>query len=200
MLLEEVRVRGREQTFDAERRHLLPVGVGRVGHLNQEPLSPHLVGVAVVVAVVFTNDVDLHVVAPALGHLVVAAEVGLAAVGSLHLVVLPQGLDVDVDALRCQLLLLLLQLLVHLPLSPISLLSLQLLGGNGFSGAGLRLGVVGRTTRTFLGVLPLPVLGPPVLEPDLQKTERGKIRHNRCRGEKKIACQKFRCCVFFRIS
>ena len=135
---------------------------------------------AVVVAVVFADDVDLHVVAAALGHHVVAAEVGLASVGPLHLVVLSKGLDVDVDTLGRQLLLLLLQLLVHLPLSPVSLLSLQLLLGDGFPGAGLRLGVVGRTARAFLGVLPLPVLCSAVLEPDLKKEkQKDEIRNNR---------------------
>ena len=70
------------------------------------------------------------------------------------------------DSFLRQLLLLFLQLLPDLLLCPLSLLADHLLLGERFSRAGLRVSIVSGTTRTFLGVLFLPVLRPPVLEPD----------------------------------
>ena len=54
------------------------------------------------------------------------------------------------------------------PLSPLLLASLDLLRGYGLSGAGLGVGVMCRPPRPLLGVVMLPPLGPPVLEPDLE--------------------------------
>lgn len=94
-----------------------------------------------------------------------AAVVGLVAV--LALPFRPQTSQIHLDALQCQFLLLLLQGLEQLLLLPISLLPFQLFRWNRFTGARLRMSVMGRPTGSLLRVLLLPPLGPPVLEPHL---------------------------------
>lgn len=167
MLTEEVRVRGGEQALDAERRHLLSVGVSRVRNLDKKSLSSNLIARVFVVTVILTDDIDLHVVGSTVGDFVVTAEVRLAPVGPLHLVVFSQRLNVHVDALRRELLLLLLELLHHLPLPAVALLSLELLLRYRLPGARLWVRIVGRTSGPLLGVFPLSVLRSAVLEPDL---------------------------------
>ena len=121
-----------EQTLDAERRHLVlldeaEVGVGR---LERD----------VVVAAIQTDHVDLLV------QLLGVEVEGAFAAGLLVLVIPPQLVEVDVDAFGGQLLLLLLQLLHQLLLPTVFLLLLEFFAGNRLAGAGLRMGVVRRST------------------------------------------------------
>ena len=63
------------------------------------------------------------------------------------------------------------------PLSPLLFPSLNLLGRYGLSGAGLGVSIMSWPPWSLLGVVMLPPLGPPVLEPNLENKIEYENKH-----------------------